>query len=212
MDCCYVLRSLDPNYPRKTYVGVTNNLQRRLYQHNTEGAGGAKRTEIGRPWEMVCYFTNFPDRRTAEQLEWAIHHGGMVRKSYKTKKGKMRKKYTLKSQYKGGGLDKRFQIITEVLLKENFTSNCVPSRCLNLRLIWLVPGYQLAINVPYVSQVPFSSGPSLSSGPPSFFSEPEEKREHLSSFFSSPTFNTPPDLLPLSSNFYQPSHSSSYFF
>jgi len=67
-DYCYVLRSLNPQFPRKTYVGVTNHPERRLYQHNTEGAGGAKRTEIGRPWQMVCYFSNFPDRKNSSTI------------------------------------------------------------------------------------------------------------------------------------------------
>jgi len=74
---CYLLRSLDPSHPRKTYVGFTTDPHRRLRQHNGDlKAGGAKRTQrSGRPWEFVAIINDFTDQRTALQFEWAWQHG-----------------------------------------------------------------------------------------------------------------------------------------
>ena len=53
---CYLLRSLDPGHPLKTYIGFTTNPERRLRQHNGDlKCGGARRTKrAGRPWTFVC--------------------------------------------------------------------------------------------------------------------------------------------------------------
>lgn len=37
----------------RLYIGVTNNLDRRLRQHNGALRGGAKATRAGRPWAVV---------------------------------------------------------------------------------------------------------------------------------------------------------------
>ena len=70
---CYLLRSLDPNHPLKTYIGFTTNPQRRIRQHNgILKAGGARRTKrSGRPWTFVCVVHGFEDKITALQFEWA---------------------------------------------------------------------------------------------------------------------------------------------
>jgi predicted GIY-YIG superfamily endonuclease len=65
----YVLRSIPR--PMRTYVGVTNNLARRIRQHNGELAGGARATRTTRPWEMcgvVCGFGD--DKSLAMRCEW----------------------------------------------------------------------------------------------------------------------------------------------
>lgn len=49
---------------------MSNNVQRRLRQHNGELVGGARITHTGRPWLRVCYMTNFPTQRVALQFEW----------------------------------------------------------------------------------------------------------------------------------------------
>ena len=53
---CYLLRSLDPGHPLKTYIGFTTDPERRLRQHNGDlKNGGARRTKrAGRPWTFVC--------------------------------------------------------------------------------------------------------------------------------------------------------------
>ena len=70
---CYLLRSLDPDHPLKTYIGFTTHPQRRIRQHNgILKAGGARRTKrSGRPWTFVCVIHGFEDKITALQFEWA---------------------------------------------------------------------------------------------------------------------------------------------
>ena len=38
---------------RRTYVGITTELERRVAQHNGELPGGAKSTRPGRPWVLL---------------------------------------------------------------------------------------------------------------------------------------------------------------
>ena len=58
----------------RTYVGCTNNLERRLRQHNGEIVGGAKHTRKGRPWNIVCYFHGFESQKDALSFEWHLAH------------------------------------------------------------------------------------------------------------------------------------------
>ena len=53
-----------------TYVGITEDLDRRLAQHNGQRAGGAKATR-GKAWTRACHVRGFPDQRAALQFEWA---------------------------------------------------------------------------------------------------------------------------------------------
>lgn len=73
---CYLLRSLDPEHPLKTYIGFTTEPWRRLRQQNGELVGGARRTKSGRPWEFVAVIGSFQDKVTAMQFEWAWQHTG----------------------------------------------------------------------------------------------------------------------------------------
>ncbi len=68
----YVYYLQDAN-GRGTYIGKTNDLERRLAQHNGQKAGGAKATR-GRQWSRVCYVQGFEDERAALQFEWAWKH------------------------------------------------------------------------------------------------------------------------------------------
>ena len=67
---CYLLATADA---RKTYVGITPDLDRRLRQHNGELAGGAKATH-GHTWERICHVRGFPDHTSALQFEWQWKH------------------------------------------------------------------------------------------------------------------------------------------
>ena len=60
--CVYLLR----NATGRTYIGFTNNPRRRLRQHNGEVKGGARKTRLGRPWEMLGFVHGF--RYTARAL------------------------------------------------------------------------------------------------------------------------------------------------
>ena len=75
ISCCYLL--LEEN-GKRTYCGVTNNLERRLAQHNG-GSGGARYTR-GHRWFPVCTVEGFENRSHALSFEWWMKHarGGLV--------------------------------------------------------------------------------------------------------------------------------------
>ncbi|KAL7473086.1 hypothetical protein ACHAXS_013489 [Conticribra weissflogii] len=70
---CYLLRSLHPDHPLKSYIGFCTYPPRRLRQHNgILKNGGANRTKrSGRPWTFVTIIHGFTDKITALQFEWA---------------------------------------------------------------------------------------------------------------------------------------------
>lgn len=53
------------------YTGITNNLERRLRQHNGELWGGARYTHSRRPVELL-YIEKYPTRKEAAKREWFI--------------------------------------------------------------------------------------------------------------------------------------------
>jgi structure-specific endonuclease subunit SLX1 len=59
---------------KKTYIGATMNVDRRLRQHNKIIKGGARYTgkwvDKGDTWTRVCYVSNFPSWVAALQFEW----------------------------------------------------------------------------------------------------------------------------------------------
>ena len=77
---CYILSSLDPKHPNLTYNGSTNNLARRLRQHNGEIVGGARQTKRGRPWKVIATLSGFPNHKNALSCEWRIRHPTNSRK------------------------------------------------------------------------------------------------------------------------------------
>jgi predicted GIY-YIG superfamily endonuclease len=70
---CYILRSIDKGHENLTYNGSTNDLKRRLRQHNQEISGGAKATR-GHQWEIYAYMTGFTTHSNALSCEWRIKH------------------------------------------------------------------------------------------------------------------------------------------
>jgi predicted GIY-YIG superfamily endonuclease len=60
---------------RRSYIGYTVNLTRRLRQHRGELSGGARST---RPWrdrvQLKGYITGFPHAREALRAEWHLKH------------------------------------------------------------------------------------------------------------------------------------------
>jgi predicted GIY-YIG superfamily endonuclease len=68
---CYIIKS-DTG---KTYVGKTNDLLRRLREHNGEIKGGAKyTTSNGNKWEFIGYITGFKNESNCLSCEWRIKH------------------------------------------------------------------------------------------------------------------------------------------
>jgi putative endonuclease len=59
----YLVRSL--SNPRKTYVGMTEDVERRLVRHNE---GGSPHTARFRPWELVA-MVGVPSKSKAAELE-----------------------------------------------------------------------------------------------------------------------------------------------
>ncbi len=64
----YAIKSKLHNY---IYVGITNNIQRRLHQHNK---GYNHSTKAYRPFEII-YFEELPDRAAARQREKYLKSG-----------------------------------------------------------------------------------------------------------------------------------------
>lgn len=67
----YLLRNVTST---RTYTGISNDLKRRIRQHNGLEPGGGKYTRVGRPWSLVMYAHGFPTRGVASQLEYAVKH------------------------------------------------------------------------------------------------------------------------------------------
>ena len=65
----YILRCSDGTY----YTGKTNNLEKRIRQHNGEITGGAKYTRIRRPI-LLHYWEEHTTHLTACQREIYIKH------------------------------------------------------------------------------------------------------------------------------------------
>jgi predicted GIY-YIG superfamily endonuclease len=67
----YFVYLLASNCGKYTYVGSTNNLARRLRQHNGEIVGGAKyTTKKGPVWTRIGHVSGFPTWQSALQFEW----------------------------------------------------------------------------------------------------------------------------------------------
>jgi structure-specific endonuclease subunit SLX1 len=89
-----------------TYVGVSNNIKRRLRAHNGEIKGGAKYTTSKGPgWKHICLIHGFPTKIESMQFEWALKHikprnaGGIVNRIKKLNILLNKTKWTSKAPY-----------------------------------------------------------------------------------------------------------------
>jgi len=71
---CYIIKSTNPDFSNSTYNGSTNNLTRRLRQHNGEIVGGAKATRGKGPWLYIAIWNGFQSHKEALSCEWRIKH------------------------------------------------------------------------------------------------------------------------------------------
>lgn len=71
---CYILFTINPFYTNQTYNGSTNDLKRRIRQHNGELVGGAKSTKNKGPWEYLAVISGFESHKEALSCEWRIKH------------------------------------------------------------------------------------------------------------------------------------------
>jgi predicted GIY-YIG superfamily endonuclease len=104
---CYILKSINPLYPNHTYNGSTNNLFRRLRQHNEQIKGGAKATKGKGIWVPYAVLTGFTTHSEALSCEWKIKHP--------TGKKLRPKKYC--------GINGRIEALNEILTLETWTIN-----------------------------------------------------------------------------------------
>jgi len=92
--CCYLLESNNPRYQNKTYIGVSISPFACLDQHNGVKYEGVKRTESGRPWELVLIIDGFPSDSAVLKFEWLWQHfdtSRVVRKVIGSKVARMMK-------------------------------------------------------------------------------------------------------------------------
>lgn len=77
MYLCYCLERIGGRGPI-TYVGCTNNFDRRIRQHNAEIKGGAKCTTkacaAGAKWHPIYFARGFIDNHEALSFEWWWKH------------------------------------------------------------------------------------------------------------------------------------------
>ena len=76
----YLLKSITPGN-KKTYVGYTNNLTKRLFLHNNNK--GAKSTR-GFKWKII-YKKKFVSKSKAMSYEYKLKHNKILRKKIITK-------------------------------------------------------------------------------------------------------------------------------
>lgn len=100
---CYLIQS-EAEGSKSTYVGVTNNLTRRIKQHNGRLKGGAKSTMRCRPWVYAAWVGPFETYRGALQFEYAWKHAA-PRRSH--------------------GLKARVNKLRTVLMRDRWTRNAV---------------------------------------------------------------------------------------
>jgi predicted GIY-YIG superfamily endonuclease len=69
----YIIKGVKNN-KTKFYIGCTNDLTRRLKQHNRILKGGAKATSGDYTWNYMGLLSNIPNNISALQIEYRIKH------------------------------------------------------------------------------------------------------------------------------------------
>lgn len=143
----YILKSLSFNL--STYVGKTNDLERRLRQHNGDlKCGGAKRTKRNRPWVYFCYISGFPNETSALQFEWRMHHPPSESYNRRRNRSKTKNKIKNKNSIILKGIPRRVKNLRDVLSLNKWTSNSPLSSSIILKIHWKEEGYNM--NLPNV--------------------------------------------------------------
>lgn len=112
MENKWIVYLLKSSVSDRTYIGATNNFNRRLKQHNGKIKGGAKYTQSNRPWNVVLTISGLPNKISALCLEWRIKRNAKMKTV--------------------SGLKKRIYNIYKVLNMERFTSKCDPTSTIKL--------------------------------------------------------------------------------
>lgn len=127
---CYIIEN--KGY---TYVGVSNNVKKRLRAHNGEIKGGAKyTTSKGNGWKHICVIHGFPTKIESMQFEWALKHV---------------------PPRNAGGIKNRIKKLQILLHKENWTSKSPLSETMPLSIEWVDNSYRPEIfNLPvYIEEI-----------------------------------------------------------
>ena len=112
-----------------TYVGVSNNVIKRLRAHNGEIKGGAKYTTSKGPgWKHVCVVHGFPTKIESMQFEWALKHVPPKR---------------------AGGLINRIKKLFILLNKTQWTSRAPLAETMPLTIEWVGDYPHENLAVPY---------------------------------------------------------------
>lgn len=120
-----------------TYVGVTNDMRRRLRQHNGALRGGARYTRRHKTiWRLLFVVDDLPDRRTALQLEWRLH-----RRALPSPRG---------SPFGRGAAGRRALQLQRALSMERVTASAPRSATLAPTITWHDPALSAAaLGVPW---------------------------------------------------------------
>lgn len=121
---CYILIS---NTNTRTYIGCSNNINRRLRQHNGEIVGGAKATRKGRPWRHICEISGFT-KSMALCCEWRL---------------KRRKACNSNKLVPFCGVNNKIKNLYDVLNLEKYTKKCELSKEMPIKLTWYLPEYRI---------------------------------------------------------------------
>ena len=114
---CYIIKN--DGY---TYVGVSNDVKKRLRAHNCEIKGGAKyTTSKGSGWKHICIIHGFPTKIESMQFEWALKHV---------------------PPRNAGGIKNRIKKLQILLHKENWTSKSPLSETMPLVIEWIDQSYR----------------------------------------------------------------------
>jgi|TARA_B110000858_G_scaffold191704_1_gene241335 predicted GIY-YIG superfamily endonuclease len=127
---CYIIENRG-----YTYVGVSNNVHKRLRAHNKEISGGAKyTTSKGKGWKHICIVHGFPTKIESLQFEWALKHV---------------------PPRNAGGVKNRIKKLNILLNKEYWTSRAPLAETMPLTIEWIDDTYRnLNANLPvYIEEV-----------------------------------------------------------
>jgi|TARA_B110000914_G_scaffold211914_1_gene212367 predicted GIY-YIG superfamily endonuclease len=114
---CYIIQN-----KRATYVGVSNNAEKRLRAHNGEISGGAKYTKSKGPgWKHICIISGFTNKIESMQFEWALKHV---------------------PPRNAGGITNRIKKLQILCNKERWTSKSPLAKTIPLVIHWVDPTYK----------------------------------------------------------------------
>lgn len=70
----YVIQGNSPDGKKPYYVGCTNDVARRVRQHNGLIAGGARYTSRFTDWQLRAVYGPYTGRSEAQRAEYALKH------------------------------------------------------------------------------------------------------------------------------------------